>query len=160
MRRAKCFTLGDHLSVPHLAWPGWGGGHSWGQPLPAAPWDAALQPSVSERPCGVAPGSFLTPLWRRGLESGLYSCVTMSRERDVSLVSDSFSWGPRLCGLWGRIHVARGARVELGLVCASQVWPSVAEYGHLEHWWKDRFFSWDEGFRVVLLTPGEGGGCQ
>lgn len=65
---------------------GGGGGHSWGQPLPAAPWDAALQPSVSERPCGVAPGSFLTPLWRRGLESGLYSCVTMSRERDVSLV--------------------------------------------------------------------------
>lgn len=50
---------------------------------------------------------------------------------------------------------ARGWK--LGLVCFSQVWPSVTEYGHPEHWWKDRFFSWDEGFRVVLLTPGEGG---
>lgn len=48
--------------------------------------------------------------------------------------------------------------MELGLVCFSQIWPSVIEYGHhLEHWWKDRFFSWDKGFMVVLLTPGEGG---
>lgn len=64
---------------------GGGGGHSWGQPLPAAPRDAALEPSVSARSCGVvAPGSFLIPLWRRRLESGFYSCVTMPRERDVS----------------------------------------------------------------------------
>lgn len=69
-----------------------------------------------------------------------------------------FSWGSRLCRLGTRPCGQRhkdgtGPGVfQPGLAKCHRL-----EYSRLEHWWKDRFFSWDEGFRVVPLTPGEGG---
>lgn len=80
-------TLGPPVgATPRLAGRREWGWTSWGQPLPTVPWDAALQPSVSAGSCGVAPGSFLIPPCRHRLESGLYSCVAMLRERDASSV--------------------------------------------------------------------------
>lgn len=82
-------------------------------------------------------GSFRIPPCRRSSREWFVFTCDRAQGKGCAFCVRLFPWGPRLCEPWGRIHVAGGARLELGLVRFSQVWPNVTEYCHLEHWLKE-----------------------